>query len=257
MDSKKHESPSSMNQAWPFGLSEEEVLTILKEGKILGGQQIPLGSNHTFHLKIESGDTRYIRAIYKPRDGEMPLPDFPEGSLYKREYAAYLLGTFLGWPKIPLTVIREGPYGVGSVQLYVESEKDLTYFDLISDHADDLLRFAVFDVLVNNADRKAGHCIRGLEGGIWSIDHGLTFHTEFKLRTVMLEFWGVHIPRSVTNTLQTLDQELSFDTELPANLLEFLTEKELRALRERLKTLLKQSTIPKLDPYSNVPWPLK
>ena len=257
MDAKKCKAQTFVNRPETFGLSEDEALSILQEGKIIGGQQIPWGSNHTFQVRIDAGANRHIRAIYKPRDGERPLPDFPGDSLYKREYAAYLLGVFLGWPKIPLTVIREGPYGIGSIQLYVESENKVTYFDLIADHSDELLSFAVFDVLVNNADRKAGHCIRGSQGEIWSIDHGLTFHSDFKLRTVMLEFWGVSIPRSLIDALGRLDQELRSDTEMTANLLRLLAEKEFNALQGRLEILLKESVIPKLDPHVNVPWPLK
>ena len=171
-------------------LSEEEALPVLRDGDVIGGQQIPWSSNYTFLLRIDAGPGRFLRAVYKPKAGERPLYDFPGGTLYRREYAAYLLGRAIGWPPVPLTLIREGPYGVGSMQLYVDSDPRITYFDLVSDHADEFGRFAAFDLVANNADRKGGHCLLGADGTIWSIDHGLTFHPDFKVRTVMLEFWG-------------------------------------------------------------------
>ena len=258
MHSDKPQSPGSAEnlEAAAVVLSDVAALPVLKDGEILGGQHIPWGSNYTFQVHIDAGDQRYLRAIYKPRDGERPLDDFPSESLYKREYAAYLLSRALGWPAIPLTVIRDGPYGVGSMQLYVESEANLTYFDLIGDHADELVRFAVFDVLANNADRKAGHCMLGSEGQIWSIDHGLTFHSDFKLRTVMVEFWGARIPQPVVQELNGLAQHLRPDAGLTTDLAELLTEQEMGALRGRLDSLLSEPVIPKLDHRVNVPWPL-
>ena len=244
-------------EAAAIEVSEENALSLLKDGEIVGGQHIPWGSNYTFLVRIDAGEEGFLRAIYKPRDGERPLYDFPSDSLYKREYAAYLLSRTLGWPDIPLTLIRDGPYGLGSMQLYVESDTNVTYFDLIADHAEELLRFAVFDVLANNADRKAGHCMLGSDGRIWSIDHGLTFHSIFKLRTVMVEFWGARIPEPLVDDLRQLALELKPETGLAAGLAELLTDQEMGALRMRLETMLTDPVIPKLDPHRNVPWPLK
>ena len=142
-------------------VSEEEALPILQKGEIIGGQRIPWGSNYTFLVHIDAGPGRYLRGIYKPRDGERPLDDFPAGSLFEREYGAFLLARSLGWPAIPLTLVRDGPYGTGAMQLYVESDPNVTYFELIGERADSLMPFAVFDVVANNADRKAGHCLLG------------------------------------------------------------------------------------------------
>ena len=189
-------------------------------------------------------------------DGETPLYDFPSGSLYKREYAAYLLGRSLGWPAVPLTIIRDGPYGIGSMQLYVESDPRVSYFDLIDGNADKLLSFAVFDFLANNADRKAGDCLQGNDGTIWSIDHGLTFHADFKLRTVMLEFWGAEIPRSLLKDMESLARRLDSKAGLAAGLSELLTKRETGELLRRLRFLLDNPTLPRLDPRRNVPWPL-
>jgi uncharacterized repeat protein (TIGR03843 family) len=237
-------------------LPEEEARPILEAGEIIGGQRIPWGSNYTFLVHIDAGPGRYLRAIYKPRDGEQPLHDFPDGSLYEREYGAYLLGRSLGWPAIPLTLIRDGPYGTGAVQHYVESDPNVTYFELIAGNAASLLPFAVFDVIANNADRKAGHCLLDKNGTIWSIDHGLTFHPVFKVRTVMLEFWGEPIPQPLVDDLVSLAGRIESRDGHTERLWEMFSEREMSALLERIEFLADAPVIPKLDPRRDVPWPL-
>ena len=244
------------SRAVAVALSPAEALPFLREGEVIGGQRIPWSSNYTFLVHLDAGPGRYIRAVYKPRDGERPLYDFPFGTLYKREYAAYLLSRALGWPDVPVTLIREGPYGVGSMQTYVECDPDVTYFDLISDRRQDLLPLAVFDVLANNADRKAGHCLLGGDGRIWSIDHGLTFHPYFKLRTVMLEFWGDRVPTTLVDDAEALAGHLESKSGPAAALTELLDDGAPEALLRRVEALLENAVIPKLDPRRNVPWPL-
>ncbi len=238
-------------------LLEKDALPLLQGGKITGGRQVRSGSNYTFLVHIDAGPGRYLKAVYKPRDGERPLHDFPGGTLYKREYAAYLLRRALGWPDIPLTVIRDGPYGVGSIQLYVDTDRRANYFSLIDQNTDKLLPFAVFDVLANNADRKAGHSLLGTDGRIWSIDHGLTFHPAFKLRTVMLEFWGAQVPKNLLNDIESVARQLDSSAGPAAGLADLLTDEEVSMLRKRLESILKDPVIPKLDPQRNVPWPLE
>jgi uncharacterized repeat protein (TIGR03843 family) len=214
------------------------------------------GSNYTFLVGLDAGPGKYLRAIYKPRDGERPLYDFPSGSLYKREYAAFLVSRALGWPDVPLTLLREGPHGPGVFQLFVEHDPQVTYFDLIGQHEDELRRFAVFDILVNNADRKGGHCLLGPDGRIWSIDHGLTFHPVFKVRSVMMEFWGAEVPEELVNGLETLRPCLQTAAPLHKELSELLTPREVGMLSTRLEALVKDRAIPMLDPSRNIPWPL-
>ncbi len=238
-------------------LSEEEALPILRDGEVIGGQQIPWSSNYTFLVRIDAGPGRFLRAVYKPRAGERPLYDFPGGTLYRREYAAYLLARAIGWPPVPLTLIREGPYGVGSVQLYVESDPRITYFDLVSEHADEFGRFAAFDLVANNADRKGGHCLLGADGTIWSIDHGLTFHADFKLRTVMLEFWDEPLPDALLPDLRTLADRLSSTDGLRDELRELLSAEEVDVLLRRTEAALADPVFPRLDPHRNIPWPLE
>ena len=243
------------SESVPVQLPEEEARLILQESQVIGGRRVPQGSNYTFLVHMDSGPGTYLRAIYKPRDGERPLYDYPMGTLYKREYAAFVLSRALGWPDIPLTVIRDGPHGVGAFQLYVEYDPAITYFDLVDDRADVLQRFAAFDLLANNGDRKGGHCILGQDGTIWSIDHGLTFHQLFNLRTVMLEFWGKPIPRPLLDDMESLVPKLDAGGSLRADLDEVLTGREIDALVGRLEGILKNPVHPMLDPYVNVPWP--
>ena len=243
------------DNADPVNLPEDEALPLLRSGEIIGGHRMPWGSNYTFLVWIDAGPARYLRAIYKPRDGERPLWDFDPGSLYKREHAAFLLSRMLGWPSVPLTLVREGPYGVGSVQLYVESDPEVTYFDLVADATVDLERFAVFDLLANNADRKAGHCLLGPDGRIWSIDHGLTFHVSFKVRSVMIELWGRPIPDPLLNDLEALLVRLEDRDTEASEFADLISDRELKALYSRIRAILKEPALPELDPYRNVPWP--
>ena len=245
------------SEAVAVQLSEDEALPILRNGEVIGGQQIPWSSNYTFLLRIDAGPGRFLRAVYKPKAGERPLYDFPGGTLYRREYAAYLLGRAIGWPPVPLTLIREGPYGVGSMQLYVDSDPRITYFDLVSDHADEFGRFAAFDLVANNADRKGGHCVLDSDGTIWSIDHGLTFHAEFKVRTVMLEFWGAPLQEELLPHLSTLAERLASSDGLRDELRELLSDEEVDALLHRTEVVLENPIFPRLDPRRNVPWPLE
>jgi uncharacterized repeat protein (TIGR03843 family) len=234
---------------------EEDALPLLRSGKILGGYRLPWGSNYTFLVAVAGGDGEYLRAIYKPMDGERPLYDFPHGSLYKREYAAFLLSRGLGWPNVPLTLIREGPYGIGMMQLYISCDPEITYFDLVEDRAEEMRSIAAFDLLANNADRKAGHCLLGPDDRVWSVDHGLTFHPMLKLRSVMLEFWGHPIPQPLIADLEALLLRLESADGLARELGEVLTPPETRALTGRLRAMLEDRALPDLDPFRNVPWP--
>ena len=247
---------SEQNDRVAVTLPEDEARPVLESGEIIGGGRIPWGSNYTFLVHVDAGPGRYLRAIYKPRRGERPLADFPHGSLCQREYGAWLLSRLLGWPPIPLTLVRDGPFGEGAVQLYVDSDPNVTYFDLIADRADALMPFAVFDVVANNADRKAGHCLLGPDGTIWSVDHGLTFHSDFKVRTVMLELWGEAVPDALLADLESLAARLETPAGEAAELWEVLTEQERDALLERIRYLEETRVVPRLDPRWNVPWPL-
>ena len=220
---------------------------------------MPWSSNNTYLVWISTANKdTCIRAIYKPNSGEKPLFDFPNADLYKREYASYLLSNELGWPNIPTTVVREGPHGIGSLQLYIDVDPRITYFEMRSndDLKTELEKIALFDVISNNADRKAGHCIQSKNNIIWSIDHGITFHTSFKLRTVMLEYFDQNINPNLLWSLQELSDKLKPNKNFRKILSQQISEHEINATIDRVDFLLKYKKLPYLDPNRNIPWPL-
>ena len=232
---------------------QSDILDLLERGEIVSCRQSLWGSNFTFLVQIQERDQR-TKAVYKPRDGETPLWDFPEGTLYIREYAAYLLSYLLGWELVPPTVIRDGPYGVGSVQLYVEHDPRFNYFTLRESHAPQLKAIACFDLVANNADRKAGHCILDREGRVWTIDHGLTFHAITKLRTVMWDYNGQPIPGRLLASLKALSGRLKTSKGKVKRFVELLDLRELTALKKRIEAVLAMGVYPSFSPY-RVPWP--
>lgn len=236
-----------------------QAINLLENGDFIGGHLMPWSSNNTYLVWISTeAASTCISAIYKPNVGEKPLFDFPDGDLYKREYSSYLLSKELGWPNIPITVIREGPHGVGSLQLYIDSDPRITYFEMRSDIKlkKEFEKISVFDILANNADRKAGHCIQSKNNTIWSIDHGLTFHSSFKLRTVMLEYFDQDISSDLLDELQSLYLSFNSNKMLHNTLIKQISAIEFESFIQRLEFLIKYKKLPLLDPNKNIPWPL-
>ena len=194
----------------------------------------PLGSNYTFLVTLQDAEGEQVKAIYKPVKGEVPLWDFPHGTLHLRECASYLLAEALGWHFIPRTILRDGPYGEGSMQRYVEHNPRDHYFTLREGYTEQFPRICLFDLLTNNADRKAGHTILGVDERIWGIDHGLTFNAHPKLRTVIWDFAGEPIPDELQQDLCSLQDlfDRADDAVLP--IVDILHARELEALRHRL-----------------------
>jgi hypothetical protein len=196
--------------------------------------------------------------IYKPDRGERPLWDFPRGTLARRECAAFLVSEALKWDLVPPTVYRRsGPLGAGSVQFYIQHEPDYHYFKFSSEELKRLRPAAVFDLLVNNADRKGGHILRDENQHLWLIDHGLCFHSEEKLRTVIWDFAGEPIPASLLNSVQWLLGELDDPARLLNRLLiRLLSQSEVDAMKQRAHGLLERPIFPlpakDRRPY---PWP--
>ena len=209
-------------------------------------------SNATYVVEVTRGDD-YSWAIYKPESGERPLWDFEPG-LYKRERAAYLLGEHLGWGLVPATVVRpDAPLGVGSLQWFVEGDQSVHYFTLVRNHPashEALRRMAVFDVVNNNTDRKAGHVLQDASGGIWGIDHGLCFAAEYKLRTVIWDFAGDPVDAGLLADIAPLANDV------PDPIAELLSVREVRALRRRVQRLLDSGTLPTDTTGYAWPWPL-
>ncbi|NQW23094.1 MAG: SCO1664 family protein [SAR202 cluster bacterium] len=229
--------------------TEPTTTDIIRNGEIISLQLTPLGSNYTFLAKIDLNGNESL-AIYKPREGESPLWDFPSGTLYKREYAAYLLSQILGWDIVPFTIIRDGPHGVGSVQQFVEHDPKQNYYTMEDGCADQLRVIACFDLVANSTDRKANHLLIGEGGKIWSIDHGLTFHSEMKVRTVIWDFCSEPIPAPLLASLTELREQLDSPPEsLPTMVKELVTllpQEEVDALKRRMDWVLEERIFPGL-----------
>lgn len=256
----------------------------LREGRLTVVGRITSASNATFLCEATRGDNT-LECVYKPVAGEQPLWDFPDGTLAGRELGAYLVSEALGWNIVPRTIIRDGPAGLGMVQLWVESPDDrgdpnrtgpvdlcptdavppgyiavLTAYDHVGAevalvHADDpqLRRMAVFDVIVNNADRKGGHVLAGADGRVYGVDHGVSLHMHDKLRTVLWGWAGEPIDDETLEAVERLLPQL--DSALGEELLEHLTAAEIGALRQRIRALLDQPVMPVPDRRRPLPWP--
>lgn len=237
--------------------------------KVIG--QMVNASNST--LVVESEGNRFI---YKPRSGERPLWDFPDNTLHLRERAAFLVSEMLGWDVVPETTIKDGPYGIGSFQTWIDADPEtvdifppdqvpenwltiVTGIDeegnqvtLAHENSDRLQQIAVFDAVVNNADRKAGHLLTNSTGQTYGIDHGVTFNAEDKLRTVLWGWIGQVISEDKLEDLATLKAQIP-----ESELIDLLDEPEIQALNHRIDHLLKVKTMPSPSPHwPAVPWPV-
>jgi uncharacterized repeat protein (TIGR03843 family) len=235
---------------------DKQILTTLEKGQISLQGEFLWGSNYTFQVEVEhQGNT--LQAVYKPTRGERPLWDFPRASLARREVAAYLLSEFLGWRLVPPTVYRQqAPIGPGSVQLYVEHDPEYHYFNFSESDRQRLRPVALFDLLINNADRKGSHLLVDKDGWMWLIDHGICFHREEKLRTVIWDFAGEPIPASLSAALTRLCQNLEPGLALVACLRPYLSQEEIAALGARARQILTTNKFP--NPHPNrrpYPWP--
>ncbi|MGH2691990.1 MAG: SCO1664 family protein [Actinomycetota bacterium] len=214
---------------------------------------LPRASNYTFLGEVGDGESAR-RVVYKPREGEMPLWDFPEGTLCQREVAAYRLATGLGWPNVPATILRDGPHGEGSVQLFVEHDPAEHYFTLRERRADDLRAVAAFDVISGNGDRKSGHCLEGTDGRLWVVDHGLCFSERPVLRTVIWEYAGEPLPARLLEDVRRIESELR-DGALREGLAGLLGDNEIEATAGRARQLLAEGRYPFPGPGRSEPWP--
>ena len=216
-------------------------------------------SNYTFLVELcdGSGAAPPVLGVYKPAEGESPLWDFPNGGLYRREVAAYLLAKHLGWPRVPPTVVREeAPHGVGALQMYVVAQPDRHYLASTGQPADTWIEVALFDVLTNNADRKSGHCLTDADGLVWVIDHGLTFHVDPKLRTVIWDFAGQRVPARLRADLLRLAESLAPGGQAAACVGDLISRREMAVLRRRLHAMLQPGwELPHPTSAWSVPWP--
>jgi uncharacterized repeat protein (TIGR03843 family) len=264
------------------GVSQLDVstaLTLLHQGDICVGGRLVDASNATLLCEV-SHDGIEARCVYKPIAGERPLWDFPDGSLAGREVASYAVSEAAGWGVVPPTVLREGPFGPGMVQLWMETDPDVELVDVVAPdsvptgwlrvldalgsggrpvvlaHADDdrLRRMALFDVVINNADRKGGHVLPLPDGTLHGVDHGVSFHREHKLRTVLWGWAGEPLRDEEGATLTRLGERLAGDlgTELAA----LLTRGEVRETHRRIDRLVSDGHLPfPGEGWPAIPWP--
>jgi uncharacterized repeat protein (TIGR03843 family) len=260
---------------------------VLRRGELTVIGRIRSASNATFLCEAHLGELQ-AHCVYKPIAGEAPLWDFPDGTLAGRELAAYLVSDALGWNIVPYTIIRDGPAGRGMLQLWVDQPGDevgeepesgpdlidllpaghippgylpvLQAYDYAGDevtlvHADDvrLRRMAVFDVLINNADRKGGHILSGVDGMVYGVDHGVSLHVEDKLRTVLWGWAGKPVDDDALEAVARLRDLLR--GRLGEQLCEHITGREVDALHARTVALLGNPVMPTPDRRRPIPWP--
>lgn len=238
------------------GIGIGQVLEILEKGSVdTEHGMMRWSSNYTFLISVTHED-KTLMSVYKPQRGERPLWDFPDGTLCYREVASYLTSEALGWQIVPPTVLREGPRGLGSVQFYIDHDPEINYFSFDETLIPQLMRLSAFDYVVNNADRKGGHCLLDSTGHLWGIDHGITFHTAPKLRTVVWDFAGRPIPDLVLADLDRLCGQTDDSTNPFRKGLEgLITEREIAAFQARLRHLLRTRKYPQPGSGPNTPWP--
>ncbi|MDX2162813.1 MAG: SCO1664 family protein [bacterium] len=240
-------------------VSFEQALDILEKGVIDTEYGIlRWSSNYAFLICVEHNGLK-MNAVYKPQRGERPLWDFPDGTLCYRELASFLTSCELGWLIVPPTVLREGSRGIGSVQMFIEHDPQVNYFSFNEEPgalAPQLMRMAAFDAIVNNADRKGGHCLLDMQDHLWGIDHGITFHSAHKLRTVIWDYAGKPIPDALLADVDRLCCTLEDPTtRYRQQLQNLLSAIEIKAFQNRIRTLLKLRRYPLPGAGPNYPWP--
>jgi len=250
--------------------AEREHAHLLRTADLVIEGRMPWSSNATFLCELWPQGTRpdggiedtapneaepgqpLGKAIYKPHRGERPLWDFPDG-LYRREVAAYELGRALGWDVVPPTVERDGPFGIGSVQLFIDADFSQHHFTLVEDerYHDQLRRMCAFDIVANSTDRKGGHVLVDANEHLWGIDNGLCLHVEFKLRTVIWEFGGEPVPAELADDLCAF-----LDRPFPDSLAALIDPLERDGARTRARALVREGRFPIDRTGQRVPWPL-
>ncbi|MGB8212727.1 MAG: SCO1664 family protein [Anaerolineales bacterium] len=221
-----------------------DIQSILENGEIKLKGQFTHGNNYTFLVTVRQAEAE-VPAVYKPMRGEQPLWDFPENTLAGREVCAYLVSQAFGLGMVPFTLLRDGPLGPGSLQQYIDHNPDYHYFTFKPPDIERLRPVALFDLLVNNADRKGSHIlVQKRTRRLYLIDHGLCFHAEDKLRTVIWDFAGDPIPADLLTALSALRTELAAVAGLSAALAAYLSPKELDALDLRAAALLESGQFP-------------
>ncbi len=246
----------ALSNAWT--VDDVHALGSLREAEVGELRQLYGASNYVFLVTLTHEQHGEGLGIYKPARGERPLHDFPYGTLHSREVAAYEFARLLGWDIVPPTVERQGPEGVGSMQLFIDHDPSEHYFSFREDDGmkEQLIRIAAFDLITNNADRKGGAVVRAADGHLWGIDNALCFHEQQKLRTVIWDFVGEPLPQSYVSDIQRVRECLASDDESADPLRSRISAPELAALVRRCDELATNPVLPEMFAYRCVPWPL-
>lgn len=251
MPSQEREEPGLLRPATADVLAAADL-------EVIG--RLAHSSNGTFLVSCGLSPANTVAqslAVYKPAAGERSLWDFPSDTLYRREVAAFELSRWLGWDLVPVTLAREdGPLGPGSLQAFVDHDPDQHYFTLMPAHRPFFVRLAFFDMLANNADRKGGHCLLDRDGRVWGIDHGLTFHVEPKLRTVLWDFAGDRLPGPERRAAGRLAEALQGPSDITTALAPLLAGDEVGALQRRARALSQAGVFPAPSSAWSFPWPV-
>ena len=227
--------------------------TLLENGVLKVSGRLVDASNATLFGTIEHGGDS-LSVIYKPIAGERPLWDFAEGTLANREYASYLVSESAGFHLVPLTILRDGPFGDGMVQSWIDIDETIDLVAFFETDDPQLRKMALFDAIINNTDRKIGHLLPTEDGHLFGCDHGVTFHREDKLRTVLWQWAGEDLSPEEIHTLQNL--HTSFKGPLGEDLANLLTQEEISALHKRVERLLSDKSFPlPSQDWPSVPWP--
>ncbi|MSO42970.1 MAG: SCO1664 family protein [Candidatus Planktophila sp.] len=229
----------------------DDKFALLSNGELNVTGRLVDASNATLYAKVRHEDQSML-CIYKPIAGERPLWDFPDGALAYREYAAYLLSSTLGFNIVPITILRDGPYGFGMVQEWIDIDESVDLASFFSSNNPALRSMALFDAIINNTDRKIGHLLPTTTGDLFGCDHGVTFHSEDKLRTVLWQWSGDPLTKSEIELLQRARHLISSELDLSP----YLSVTELLALSSRIDTLMSKGAMPVPNPdWPPVPWP--
>jgi hypothetical protein len=228
------------------------ALHLLSQGELTLSGRLVDASNATLYGKCTIDDVG-VAVIYKPIAGERPLWDFPDGNLAQRERAAFLVSEYGLWNLVPLTILRDGPFGEGMVQLWIDLDESIELADFYSLDDARLRAMALFDAVINNSDRKIGHLLPTATGELFGCDHGVTFHEEDKLRTVLWQWAGKPLTDSEITQLTQLRTKLKMERQA---LVSLITDGEFAALSRRVDDLIARAVFPEpSEDWPAVPWP--
>jgi uncharacterized repeat protein (TIGR03843 family) len=229
------------------------VEKVLADGELIVTGRLIDASNATLLAQCTL-ENEIVKCIYKPIAGERPLWDFQDGNLAQREFAAYLISEYLEMHIVPLTILRDGPFGLGMVQEWIDIDQDIDLAEFFSQDDPQLRKMALFDAVINNTDRKIGHLLPHPDGRLFGCDHGVTFHHEYKLRTVLWQWAGSDLTEDEIGSLRALQEIL--ETDESGTLQSLISQTELLSLKSRIDALIKNRSfpLPSTD-WPAIPWP--